>query len=321
MTSPAQQPTVSIVMPCFNALAHLPVSLASVVAQTLSDWELIVIDDGSTDRSFDWLQSQKDDRLVIVHQSNQGVSAARNAGLRLARGEYVAFLDADDTWAPSFLEAMLAALAAQPQAALAYCGWQNVGLSGGRGQPFVPPDYEAQDKQEKLFAGCRWPIHAAMTRRTEILSAGGFNQSLKNAEDYALWLEIAAKAPIVRVPEVLSYYHFHGAGQASSNRLRAVEQLLAAQQAYLDMHPDFARRLGRSRVRKLIYDRVIRAGFDSYWKRDLITARAIFRRAVVAGYGSPRDWLYMLPALLPLSMHRRLIRLLEDHEPCDTQGS
>src|SRR5574338_1258595 len=91
MPSPAHQPTVSIVMPCFNALAHLPVSVASVVAQTLSDWELIVIDDGSTDRSFDWLQSQKDDRLVIEHQPNQGVSAARNAGLRLARGEYVAF--------------------------------------------------------------------------------------------------------------------------------------------------------------------------------------------------------------------------------------
>ncbi|KAI5916685.1 glycosyltransferase family 2 protein [Thauera sp. 2A1] len=321
MNTPATQPAVSIVMPCFNARAHLPMSFSSVLAQTFDDWELIVVDDGSTDRSYEWLKGQRDHRLVVLQQTNQGVSAARNAGLGLARGEYVTFLDADDTWAPRFLETMLAALAAQPQAALAYCGWQNVGLPGGRGQPFVPPEYETPDKEEKLFAGCRWPIHAAMVRRPAIMSAGGFNRTLKNAEDYALWLEIGAKAPIVRVPEVLAYYHFHGAGQASSNKLRAVEQLLAAQQAYVRRHADFASRLGRTRVRKAMYQNLLRAGFDSYWKRDLVTARTIFRRAMLARYGSPRDWLYMLPALLPLSVHHWLIRLLDEDSPHDLEGS
>lgn len=321
MNTPAAQPAISIVMPCFNARDHLPMSFSSVLAQTFDNWELIVIDDGSRDRSYEWLKAQGDHRLVVHQQTNQGVSAARNAGLGLARGEYVAFLDADDTWAPRFLETMLAALAAQPEAALAYCGWQNVGLAGGRGQPFVPPEYETADKEEKLFAGCRWPIHAAMVRRPAIMSAGGFNRTLKNAEDYALWLEIAAKAPIVRVPEVLAYYHFHGAGQASSNKPRAVEQLLAAQQAYVRTHPDFAKRMGRAGLRRLMYGNVLRAGFDCYWRRELVAARAIFRRAMRARYGSPRDWLYMLPALLPLAAHSRLIRLLDDDDGRDVQGS
>lgn len=321
MSTPAAQPAVSIVMPCFNALAHLPISFASVFGQTFENWELIVVDDGSTDRSYEWLKSKGDRRIVVLQQTNQGVSAARNAGLSLARGEYVAFLDADDTWAPHFLETMRATLAGQPRATLAYCGWQNVGLPGGRGRPFVPPEYETPEKEERLFVGCRWPIHAAMVRRSAIMSAGGFNQALQNAEDYALWLEIAAKAPIVRVPQVLAYYHFHGSAQASSNRLRAVEQMLAAQQLYVQTHPDFALRLGRAKVRKLIYDNLLRAGFDSYWKRDLVTARAIFRRVMRARYGSPRDWLYMLPALLPLPMHHRLVRLFNDDDPCDIPGT
>lgn len=315
------QPVVSIVMPCFNGLSHLPTSVGSVLAQTFADWELIVVDDGSTDQSHTWLQSQEDRRLVVLRQSNRGVSAARNLGIQHATGKYIAFLDADDTWAPPFLETMVAALETQARAVLAYCGWQNVGLSGGRGQPFVPPDYETPEKQEKLFAGCRWPIHATLIRRPAIMAAGGFNQTLKNAEDYALWLEIASKAPIVKVPQVLARYHFHGSGQASSNRLRAAEQLLAAQRAYVRSHPDFAHRMGRAKIRSLMYGQLLHTGFDCYWKRDLVTARAIFRRSMAAGYGSFRHWMYMLPALLPRSIHQWLIEVLETEGSCDKQDS
>lgn len=296
-------------MPCFNGAAHLPASVGSVQAQTFADWELIVVDDGSTDGSFDWLQGQTDPRLVVVRQPNQGVSAARNAGLARASAPYVAFLDADDTWAPTFLASMLDALQAHPQAVLAYCGWQNLGLSTVRSQPFVPPDYEIPNKRATLFAGCRWPVHAALARCDAVLAAGGFNPALKNAEDYALWLEIAGTAPIVRVPEVLAFYHFHGGEQASSNRARAALHLLNAQQQYLARHPDFASQLGRARQRELLYGGLLRTGFECYWKRDLPAARAVFRHAMRAGYGKPRDWAYMLPALLPEPVHRALLQL------------
>lgn len=302
---------ISIVMPCYNAGAHLPRSVASVQRQSFDDWELLVINDGSTDGSVQWLRAQADPRIRLHDQTNQGVSAARNAGIGLAAGRYIAFLDADDEWAPSLLLALRDALRQRPDAVLAYCGWQNVGLPGPRSAPYIPPDYEACGKEEKLFSACPWPIHAALTKRDAILAAGGFDRRLRNAEDYALWLEVAMHSPIVRVAEVLAFYHFHEGVQASGNLARAALQFLDVQLAYLDRHPEF-RRLLAGRARDLTYGTLSRRGFDCYWKRELVAARTIFRRVMRAGYGAPKAWLYMLPSLLPLTAHRHLLGMLAD---------
>lgn len=310
MSADRNPPAVSVVMPCFNAAQHLPTSVGSVLAQSFPNWELIAVDDGSRDSTLAWLRTQTDPRIRIHSQSNQGVSAARNAGLALSRGSLVAFLDADDTWAVDFLARMMAAMDANPHAVLAYCGWQNLGLPGGRGKPFVPPDYEQPDKQEQLFAGCRWPVHAALTRREVVLAAGGFDRSLTNAEDYALWLEVAATRPIIRVPEVLAFYHFHDGAQASADRARAALQFLCAQERYLEAHPAFLAALGRNRRRELLFGNLLRTGYEAYWQRDLRAARAIFRRVMRAGFGTRKDSPYLLPALLPIGMHQALLNAL-----------
>lgn len=302
-------PAVSIVMPCHDAAPYLPSSVGSVLAQTFADWELIAVDDGSSDGTLAWLQQQSDRRIRIQAQSNQGVSAARNAGLAGARGRYVAFLDADDTWHPGFVARMLEALEDRPDAALAYCGWQNFGLVSRRGEPFVPPDYENAAKAETLFTGCRWPIHAALTRRVAIVAAGGFDPALKNAEDYALWLRVANSAPIVRVPEVLAYYHFHDGGQASANRARAALNHLKAQRRFLEEHPEFEAALGRKKVRTMMLNELLDRGNACYWKRDLAAARTIFRAVMKHGHGNLGDWCRMLPAWLPESWHRSLLGL------------
>lgn len=311
MTETSGRPAISIVMPCFNGVAHLRASIGSVLEQSFADWELIVVDDGSTDGSYELLQSMADPRIVKVRQANKGASAARNGGLALARADYVAFLDADDTWAPTFLEKLHAALLARPQAVLAYCGWQNIGLSGGRAQPFVPPDYETPDKREKLFAGCRWPIHATLTRREAVTAAGGFDTALKNAEDYAMWLRIAGCAPIIRVADVLAFYHFHSGTQASSAHARAALDFADAQLDYLADHPDFTATLGAERIRQMVFGTLLTRGNECFWKRNLRDARLIFRRVMAARYGGATDWLRMLPALLPERAYGRLIGALD----------
>jgi GT2 family glycosyltransferase len=300
-------PVISIIMPCYNAAAHLPASVGSVLAQTCSDWELITVDDGSSDATLAWLQSQTDARIRTCSQTNQGVSAARNVGLAMAHGRYVAFLDADDTWEADFLDSMLAALEASPAAVLAYCGWQNLGLQDGRGEPFVPPDYENADKVETLFAGCRWPIHAVLVKREAVLAANGFDPTLKNAEDYALWLNVATTAPIVRVPKVLAFYHFHDGAQASNDHARAALQHWQAQQRYLAAHPALQDTLGAVRIRALTSGELLKRGYACYWQRNLPAARRIFRAVMKQGYGTLGDWKYMLPACLPESWHRWLI--------------
>lgn len=305
--------TVSIIMPCYNAAAHLPASVGSVQAQTHTDWELVIVDDGSTDDSWQALQklADADPRIRVSQQANAGAAAARNRALREARGAYTAFLDTDDTWHPEFLEAMMTALAADPDAGIAYCGWQNIGLGKGRDDPFIPPEYENSDKVESLLGGCRWPIHGALVRTHIIMDAGCFDENLSSCMDYDLWLRLGTLHPLVRVPRVLAYYHHHGGEQITRNRARIAINHWRAQRKYLRTNPDVIDALGKSRVRQLTTGELLQRGYASYWKRDLPAAWQIFRQVMRTGYGSRRDWKYLLPALLPLGLYQALIARMD----------
>lgn len=299
---------ISIIMPCYNAEEHVARGVESVLGQTYREVELIVVNDGSTDATADILMSSGDTRLKVISQPNRGVSAARNRGLAEASGAFVAFLDADDTWRSDCLELLHAALVETPDAAVAYCGWQNVGLDGGRGEPYLPPDYEAENKLEHFLLCCPWPIHAALVRREALAEAVRFPEGLTHAEDYALWLSVAAFRPIVRVPEVMAFYHFHGGSQASTNRLKAAFGDLEVKLGFLNSYPRVEKELGRDTVRRLVYGRLLNEGFACYWSRELEAAQGIFRALMKVGYGSFRDWRYYLPTLLPFLLYQGLIR-------------
>lgn len=303
--------TVSVIMPCYNAAPHLPASVGSLQAQTHTNWELVIVDDGSTDDSWQVLQklAHADPRIRVFQQANAGAAAARNRALREARGAYTAFLDADDTWHPAFLEAMLTALAANPEAGIAYCGWQNIGLGNGRDEPFIPPEYENSDKVASLLGGCRWPIHGALVRTHIIKDAGCFDENLSSCMDYDLWLRLGTLHPLVRVPRVLAYYHHHGGEQITRNRARIALNHWRAQRKFLQANPDVIENLGKQRISQLTAGELLHRGYASYWKRDLPAARKIFRAVMKQGYGTLSDWIYMLPAVLPESWHRRLLGL------------
>jgi glycosyltransferase involved in cell wall biosynthesis len=314
-------PAISIIMPCYNAAQHLSQSVGSVLAQTCANWELVIVNDGSTDTSWQELQrlAAADSRIRVFQQANAGAAAARNHGLQQARGLYTAFLDADDTWAPEFLEVMSAALSHDPDAGIAYCGWQNLGLGGSRDQPFIPPDYENDGKLEALLGGCRWPIHAALVRSRLIHDSGRFDETLSSCMDYDLWLRIGTIHRLLRVPRVLAYYHHHGGEQITRNRARIALNHWRAQQKYLRGHPDVPSGLGKKRLREMTDGELLRRGYASYWKRDLPAARKIFRTVMQQGYGTLKDWTYMLPAWLPESWHRWLIGL-RDRDTQATDG-
>lgn len=304
-------PKVSIIMPCFNAAEHLARSVGSVLNQSFTDWELVMVDDGSTDATWQVLQklATEDSRIRVFYQSNVGAAATRNHALRESRGVYTAFLDADDTWHPEFLETMVTALVTNPDAGIAYCGWQNIGLGKGRDEPFIPPDYENSDKTESLLGGCRWPIHGALTHSQIIKGAGFFDETLSSCMDYDLWLRLGTTHRLVRVPQVLAYYHHHGGEQITRNRARIALNHWRAQQKYLLSNPAVVQNLGTKRISQLTSGELLRRGYTCYWKRDLSAARQIFRAVMKRGYGTPKDWKYMLPALLPESWHRWMIGL------------
>lgn len=307
-SSPAPVPgRISVVMPCFNAEAYVAQAVDCVLGQTWPDVELIVVDDGSTDRSREILRGYGE-RIRFIEQANQGPYPARNHGLTQASGEFIAFLDADDWWAPDCLEKLHAALAGRPDAALAYCGWQNVGLPGPRGEPYVPPDYEAEGKLERfLRAASPWPIHAALVRQAAMRAVGGFDTHWPTCMDYDLWLRIGAPNPIVRVPEVLAFYRFHQSGQITSTQWRQAENSWLVKKKFLASHPDVAARLTDAQRRDLVDGALLRRGYDLYWKRDLASARRVFRLVLRHGGWKPKDLKYLLPALLPEPLYRSLI--------------
>lgn len=308
-------PLVSVIMPCLNGERHIQAAIDSVLAQTFDDFELIVVDNGSTDGTPEILSSVNDPRLRVFSLPERGVSRARNLGLREARGAFIAFLDSDDTWNAEFLEKMYTALATNSQAVLAYCGWQNLGLSGGRGEPFVPPDYESPDKAAALLEGCRWPIHACLTRHAAIMEAGGFNTHLTIAEDYLLWMDVSATGTIIRVHEVLARYHHHDGVQATHNQALAALDTFRAKQLFLHRHPEIEKQLGPDKIESLTWGKLIQQGNALHWQGDLENARPVFRKALLAGHGSASTRLRMLPSLLPLWLHRAIFTTKERLNP------
>lgn len=301
---------MTVVMPCFNAAEHVLASIGSLQAQSLAAWLLIAVDDGSSDDTAAVINAIGDPRIRLIRQANAGVSAARNRALAELQTPYVAFLDSDDTWAPTFLQEMLGALAPHPDAVVAYCGWEDVHQPPRQCLAHDPPDYEAAiDKFGALLQRCPWVIHAALARSAAVLAAGGFDQRFSVAEDYLMWLRIATAGRLIKVPQLLAFYHHDSARpQATGNILRVVRQTRAALRAFLDEQPAVRQRLGRHREREVLYRQGLTCAYDALWSRDLESAQALWRDCLRGAFVNLRDLKYALPAVLPTPLYRRLMR-------------
>ena len=310
MVSKSGTPLVSVIMPCFNARPFVEQAVRSACGQDYPNVELIVVDDGSTDGSREFLaelSAQYKGRMSVLHQQNQGPYPARNEGLRHARGSLIAFLDADDYWASDCLSKLHRALE-QSRADLAYCGWQNVGEHAAGADPYIPPQYEAEDTVALFLRGCPWPIHAALMRRTILERINGFSVRRFSSMDYDLWLRIIeVTLNIVRVPEVLAYYRWHGSGQISSVKWRQVLDAWQVRRDFASRNPRLLAPFDKRTRRELVDGILLKAGYTAYWKRDLVSAHRLFREAALHGVWHLKDAKYVIPSLLPFAPYRRLV--------------
>jgi len=307
------QGRVSVIMPCFNGARFLSEAIESVLGQSFWNVELIVIDDGSTDSSLAILKSYGS-RITVIEQSRRGPYPARNAGLRLASGEFVAFLDSDDWWHPEALQKMRDALVSRG-ADLAYCGWQNIGANF-TGEPFVPPEYEKSDPIEHFLRTCPWPIHAALLRKSLVRQLGGFSERRFSSMDYDFWLRALAQTRnMVRVPEVLANYRWHGTEQISAIKWRQVLDALVVQKDFIRTNQELVAHLPAPRLRELTDGRVLDQAYRALWKRDLVSAHRLFRHSALAGCFSFAQLPHVLSALLPLPAFRWLVALADRGNP------
>ncbi len=212
----SKQPRVTVLIPAYNAERFLEPTLASLVDQTFTDWEAIVIDDGSTDGTAALVEScqQQDSRLRLIRQANAGVSAARNAGLEQARGSLIAMLDSDDLWDPRKLELQVAALEASG-ADVVFCGYS---ACDAQGQPLpLPPLVAGEWSGPEFFRahyGSFFLYPSTVLLKTEVLrGVGGLDTSLRACEDWDLWLRLASEGyRFLGLPQRLMTYRKHPNG-------------------------------------------------------------------------------------------------------------
>jgi glycosyltransferase involved in cell wall biosynthesis len=230
------QPLVSVIVPTYNRLQYLPAAIDSVLAQTFQDWELIIADDGSDAPTLEYLdtlaQLSRVEVIRLAHSGNPGV--ARNAALRIASGEYVAFLDSDDSWMPTKLDVQTRALRASVECRWSYTDHVRIDAAGTsinsqRNPHRTLPQGQIVEQLLRLEAGT--PTPTVMAERALIEEAGAFDEQQGLHEDYDLWLRMALRSKVLVLAQPLSCVrrhddHFSSGGVRNFEaRLRVFEKI------------------------------------------------------------------------------------------------
>jgi len=311
------QPSVSIVIPAYNASRFLRGTIDSILSQSFTAWELVIVDDGSTD---DTLQvageySHVDERICVVSQPNAGAAVARNTGISNSSAcEFILFLDSDDRLEPTALEVLSTALQRDPDAVAAHGLARYVDLTGedmriGEAQRWsrdrlrvvgrtlescddtMPTDFSALAFKPYIITPA-----TCLVRRCVVEAVGGFNNALRNAEDYNFWLRVSLRGPIAFVPKEVALYRIHAGGKSRNNPLMARRDTIARGQVLVTetVSPLQRATLVTGYRLKQKYDAVTRLQFSGEALRNrrvrdwlVETARA-FRCLARAVRGMPR---------------------------------
>ncbi|MCF2627780.1 glycosyltransferase family 2 protein [Fusobacterium mortiferum] len=210
---------VSIIMPSYNTANYIGESINSVINQSYKNWELIIVDDCSTDNTDEVIKDfLKDSRIkYLKNKENSGAAISRNKALRIARGEWIAFLDSDDLWMPNKLEKQLNFMKKNDYS-FTFTDY-NIRLNG----KWLPYVYTAPDiiTKQKMYNYCYFSTITVMWKREKI----GLIQigNLKKNNDYAMWLHAIEKSNAYRLPECLSSYIKHDNSISSGNKLKLIK--------------------------------------------------------------------------------------------------
>lgn len=304
--------SVSVVIPTYNRGSKIAATLDSALAQTLAPLEIIIVDDGSTDGTPDWIEVHYGDRVCLIRQNNGGVARARNRGLDEARGEYIAFLDHDDLWLPQKLEKQRAAFD-NSQVGVAYCLWREVNEAGedlGRASVLQAGEWERLPAGDVFAILMRRNIILSMTIpliRTRLLrEVGGFDPDLVPCDDWDVWIKLARQCEFVGIAETLAVYVRHS-DQQSSQEPVMVEASRKVLLRHLKSNPRFALWHPRTawfalsvryfaRSRRPFYDQARAAIFERRWRRASgVLCRAWLRHPLL--FLTPQ-WVYVTIKIL-----------------------
>ena len=225
-------PEVSVIIPVYNGEKFVGQAIESVLHQTYTDWELIIVDDGSEDNTKGIMRCYSDPKIQYFYQENQGLSGARNTGIDYASGKYIALLDADDEWEPTFLEVSAGYLNQNPETAAVYSGFQYIDSEGNPIGTPVCKVVTSDHFHDEIIASGNWlSACSVVVRRSIYREIGGFDGNLKALEDTDMWLQISKDYCIDGIPQVLTRYR-----RLASNMSDDTERMIDAYYMLIEKH-------------------------------------------------------------------------------------
>ncbi|HEY5675000.1 MAG TPA: glycosyltransferase [Malonomonas sp.] len=268
-------PDISVIIPTYNRATLLPQALDSVFAQTGVTCEVIVVDDASTDNSLERLKDYKDRPLRILrHERNRGGAAARNTGMAAAQGEYIAFLDSDDSWREGKLSKQLALFhssaneKSRKPLGLVYTGYQKHNSRAAEQQTLRGDIFP-----EILIQNCVGTTSTVLVRRDALLRVGGFDEQLPSCQDWDLWIRLAKEYRFDCIPEPLvDYYRQPDSISANRQATRRGHQLV------VEKYSNELKSLTPEQRGRCYFN----LGRVFWWKRELGSASAWFAKALCA---------------------------------------
>ena len=303
-------PRVSVVIPTHNRADYIQQALDSVFAQTYTDYEIIVVDDGSTDGTAELLKALVErDAIRYEQQAQSGVSAARNRGIAMARGEYVAFLDSDDLWLPDKLSKQVALFEAMPELGFVHCHFAKFNDQTGAELGVRDTSrYRGQIYPEMLLQWDTLMATPCMLMRKDVLDeVGGYDELMRWGEDLDLWRRIAQRYPVDLVDEVLVRVRVHAAS-ASALKARAVDDFQRYLAKALADDPGLAPSF-RRRASAKMYLQFARTLLGEGGAEDMRLARRLSLRALGQRPLQPNALAAWLATWIPGPLRARLAAL------------
>ncbi len=293
---------VSVVIPTYNLATHVKDAIESVLRQTYRDFELIVVDDGSTDNT-EFVVTSYGDKVIYVKQSNRGVSAARNRGIKISRSKYVAFLDADDLWAPEKLEEQVPFLEQDPDVGLVYSDasvvheGRNIAASYLESRPAGSGYVFDQIIQSFIILPS-----SAIVRRSCFDEVGLFDETLVVVQDLDLWLAICYRWKVALVPKPLVVKRDRPGSLSSDPLLVAAENVRVYEKALriLPNMPKPRRRLVQRELARSYWS----LGYECFSRMQLKQARKSLASSLRYDWRNLKTVPYLIASCLPIPLVR-----------------
>jgi glycosyltransferase involved in cell wall biosynthesis len=268
---------VSVIIPAYNAMNYLAETLESVLKQTFTNFEVLIINDGSSDNIVEWASEIQDARVRLICQDNQGLAGARNTGIWCSKGEYLAFLDADDIWEPTKLEKQVKCLNENADIGLVSCWISHVDENGNIVGFTNVPKFTGTDLKRELFTFNNILCGSTpILRRSCFEKVGFFERSLKSAEDWDMWLRIARYYSISVIREPLVRYRHHSNNMSKNLRVMVQEVDKVMERAYKSPPPEMRRLKGVGGSLVRIY-----AAWECINKGDIPEAFGFAKQALI----------------------------------------